>query len=74
MTPYQAQELARQMRGQESARRFPGNPLATLCLHCYGRHLPPADDLCPRKSLDGKTAKHAIMDSDDQAPTQEPKA
>lgn len=32
-----------------------GNPLATMCLHCYGRHAPPRDDLCkiPVKAGDG---------------------
>jgi len=25
-----------------------GNPVATLCLHCYGRHPPPRDELCPK--------------------------
>lgn len=24
-----------------------GNPFATLCSHCYGRHRPPKDVLCP---------------------------
>lgn len=24
-----------------------GNPYATLCLHCYGRHSPPRDEICP---------------------------
>lgn len=24
-----------------------GNPFATLCLHCYGRHAPPKDEICP---------------------------
>lgn len=24
-----------------------GNPFATLCLHCYGRHPPPYAELCP---------------------------
>ena len=24
-----------------------GNPWATLCLHCYGRHPPPKDEICP---------------------------
>lgn len=24
-----------------------GNPWATLCLHCYGRHGPPHDKICP---------------------------
>lgn len=25
-----------------------GNPFATLCRHCYGRHAPPRDEICPR--------------------------
>lgn len=24
-----------------------GNPWATLCSHCYGRHAPPHSDICP---------------------------
>jgi hypothetical protein len=24
-----------------------GNPFATLCQHCYGRHRPPLDEICP---------------------------
>lgn len=24
-----------------------GNPFATLCQHCYGRHAPPRDEICP---------------------------
>lgn len=24
-----------------------GNPFATLCQHCYGRHKPPHDEICP---------------------------
>lgn len=24
-----------------------GNPFATLCEHCYGRHRPPRDKECP---------------------------
>jgi len=24
-----------------------GNPFATLCQHCYGRHRPPRDKECP---------------------------
>lgn len=24
-----------------------GNPHATLCLHCYGRHEPPHGEICP---------------------------
>jgi Fe-S-cluster-containing hydrogenase component 2 len=27
-----------------------GNPFATLCRHCYGRHAPPRDEICPRKA------------------------
>lgn len=27
-----------------------GNPFATLCQHCYGRHAPPNDDICPYQS------------------------
>lgn len=35
-----------------------GNPFATLCRHCYGRHPPPNDEICPRdppqtKEMDG---------------------
>ena len=30
----------------EGARQ--GNPWATLCTHCYGRHPPPHGDICPR--------------------------
>lgn len=26
-----------------------GNPFATLCLHCYGRHSPPRDEICPHE-------------------------
>jgi hypothetical protein len=26
-----------------------GNPFATLCQHCYGRHAPPRDDICPHE-------------------------
>ena len=44
-------ELARQQQGWElclkEAKR--GNPFATLCYHCYGRHAPPRDDLCPNE-------------------------
>ena len=24
-----------------------GNPFATLCVHCYGRHSPPINEICP---------------------------
>ncbi len=27
-----------------------GNPFATLCYRCYGRHAPPKDDICPHGS------------------------
>jgi hypothetical protein len=30
----------------ESGRQ--GNPFATLCSHCYGRHQPPRDELCQK--------------------------
>ncbi len=26
-----------------------GNPFATLCDHCYGRHSPPHGIICPNK-------------------------
>lgn len=26
-----------------------GNPYATLCNHCYGRHKPPLDEICPHQ-------------------------
>jgi hypothetical protein len=26
-----------------------GNPFATLCDHCYGRHSPPKDEICPHE-------------------------
>lgn len=32
-------------RAKEEARK--GNPLATMCLHCFGRHPPPIDEICP---------------------------
>ena len=28
-----------------------GNPFATLCYHCYARHAPPKDEICPHKTL-----------------------
>lgn len=42
--------LKRQLDGWERAKRAgrEGNPFATLCLHCYGRHAPPMDEICPR--------------------------
>lgn len=41
----------------KQARKY-GNPLATLCLHCYGRHDPPRDVICPRDPPDVR-ARHA---------------
>lgn len=26
-----------------------GNAYATMCLHCYGRHAPPKDGICPHE-------------------------
>lgn len=26
-----------------------GNPFATLCDHCCGRHKPPMDEICPNQ-------------------------
>jgi DNA invertase Pin-like site-specific DNA recombinase len=41
--------LKQQEAGWERAREAgrAGNPMATVCLHCYGRHPPPRDDICP---------------------------
>ena len=43
-------ELARQLKAWPEHLRGAkqGNPLATLCAHCYGRHAPPRDTLCTR--------------------------
>lgn len=30
----------------EGSRKY-GNPFATLCDHCYGRHEPPRNEICP---------------------------
>lgn len=38
-----------------------GNPWATLCEHCYRRHAPPNDDLCPNISRSGERARYAII-------------
>lgn len=37
-----------------------GNPYATMCLHCHGRHRPPHNELCPNQSLEGAAAKSAF--------------
>lgn len=34
-------------RAMEAGRK--GNPFATLCFHCYGRHAPPHDEICPHE-------------------------
>lgn len=51
MMANEAQDVkeARWKREDESARRgaATGNPYATLCLHCYGRHWAPKDNECP---------------------------
>lgn len=39
------EQLAGWERAKEAGRK--GNPLATLCLHCFGRHPPPYGDICP---------------------------
>lgn len=39
------EQLAGWERAKEAGRK--GNPFATLCLHCYGRHAPPNDEICP---------------------------
>lgn len=39
------QQIADWERDKEGARK--GNPFATLCRHCYGRHAPPRDEICP---------------------------
>lgn len=37
-----------------------GNPWATLCQHCYGRHAPPRDDICPAPDLQGLRSKYHL--------------
>lgn len=45
----QAEKEARWKRQDENQRygMRMGNPMASLCLHCYGRHWSPKDDECP---------------------------
>jgi len=43
----QQADWKRQLEGAKT-----GNPYATLCQHCYGRHAPPFDELCPNESID----------------------
>lgn len=40
-----AKQIAAWPRHVEGAKG--GNPWATLCLHCYGRHGPPHSEICP---------------------------
>lgn len=44
-----AEKLTEQQRDWERrvAAGKQGNPFATLCQHCFGRHAPPNDELCP---------------------------
>lgn len=46
----QAEKEPRWEREDEISRRgaATGNPYATLCLRCYGRHGAPKDDECPQ--------------------------
>ena len=50
----QADKEARWKRENESAKRgaATGNPYATLCLHCYGRHWSPKDYECPHPKFE----------------------
>jgi hypothetical protein len=54
MTPEhkEAGEIARQQREWANDLRgaATGNPYATLCNTCMGRHAPPRHERCPRKS------------------------
>ena len=48
LTPAQREAiLAEQKRHWPLPPAAAGNPFATLCLHCYGRHAPPRDEICP---------------------------
>lgn len=49
MIETQAEKEARWKREDEIARdgAKTGNPFATLCEHCYGRHRAPRDAECP---------------------------
>ena len=38
--------LAEQRRHSPPPPQAAGNPFATLCLNCYGRHAPPKDEIC----------------------------
>lgn len=42
----QIRDWPKHLKGAEA-----GNPYATLCWHCYGRHAPPKDEICSREEL-----------------------
>lgn len=50
MTPAQIESILKQQHiDWDNALKFGrGNPFATLCMCCYGRHPPPRDNICPR--------------------------
>lgn len=52
----QVEKEARWKREDENARygASTGNPYATLCMHCYGRHWSPKDKECPHPKLEQK--------------------
>jgi hypothetical protein len=53
MSETQAEKEARWEREWKAALHggSQGNPFATLCDHCYGRHKPPRDKECTRAAL-----------------------
>lgn len=53
MPETQAEKEARWKRQDETALygAETGNPYATLCLNCYGRHRSPKDNECPHSEL-----------------------
>jgi hypothetical protein len=52
----QAEKEARWKREDETARKMGavGNPFATLCQNCYGRHRSPRDNECPHPKFERK--------------------
>lgn len=50
-TPTQIESILEQQNIEwENALKFgKGSPYATLCMHCYGRHKPPRDQICPHE-------------------------
>jgi len=51
--------LSRQERDWPKQRQgaAQGNPFATLCQHCCGRHPPPNDEICPHESIEQLKAR-----------------